>query len=696
MRRLRHLVLALALSFGAHFGVKAEEHIPTPNVEFNVTLAIADTSVAVGPQSWSTTYSNLNNGTAVEPGTPGIGQPGLIRNGTAPYPTLRLPGGVTAAYVYGKPDGVSQVKFRYAGDESEVGVLASDEEGMFAKIENLEFFKRTPQGEYGNVEVMLEGIGGQPLDPEAKPTIERVVVTTGIMSQGCVSIAVPEADVSSETIADAKVTTWPLLSNYMFDTRGGALRFENGTAAPGATAANWTLSYEYAFSVTGQGDWGVFKLDGPTFAVAPKGASLHVVVPPNSSWIGVNATRGPTFGELQIKEDVKIDGYAPQTVSTKDTAYGKDQLVWFRSLDPRVQYNLTLFPSLLNEKSAVGINSITFYSGLGDGEYPDPNAKNATGKDGVGKGDKSSDAETGTDSAPKKKKSNAGAIAGGVVGGVPGHTACLWPDGASSSHDQVELVHSTRVRRCIRASPATLALELAALYPYEPYEPWGTGSLRSESALAVNSGSDVGANTVTATGGAPIGGAKLERKASIKKRGGVPWPLVTRGSQKSKSSKGSHHTRGTHGTEKTERTDAARHGRERSDRRDTRETRDTGHSQPKSNSSCGSGRTDDTPNSSVPWGLQAQGDTLRTLSTLSTVSVPLSAVGVPSGQSGPAPWQDVPRATDAGSVTEEDLMDPPLYNPAWSERPRAQRARSQDPRAHRLQVRENSAHRHTN
>lgn len=420
MRRLRHLVLALALSVGAHFGVKAEEHIPTPNAEFNVTLAIADTSVAVGPQSWSTTYSNLNNGTAVEPGTPGIGQPGLIRNGTAPYPTLRLPGGVTAAYVYGKPDGVSQVKFRYAGDESEVGVLASDEEGMFAKIENLEFFKRTPQGEYGNVEVMLEGIGGQPLDPEAKPTIERVVVTTGIMSQGCVSIAVPEADVSSETIADAKVTTWPLLSNYMFDTRGGALRFENGTAAPGATAANWTLSYEYAFSVTGQGDWGVFKLDGPTFAVAPKGASLHVVVPPNSSWIGVNATRGPTFGELQIKEDVKIDGYAPQTVSTKDTAYGKDQLVWFRSLDPRVQYNLTLFPSLLNEKSAVGINSITFYSGLGDGEYPDPNAKNATGKDGVGKGDTSSDAETGTDSAPKKKKSNAGAIAGGVVGGVVG------------------------------------------------------------------------------------------------------------------------------------------------------------------------------------------------------------------------------------------------------------------------------------
>lgn len=57
-------------------------------------------------------------------------------------------------------------------------------------------------------------------------------------------------------------------------------------------------SYDYAFSITSQGDWGAFKLSGPTYAVAPKGASLHVVVPANTSWIGVNATRGPTFGEL--------------------------------------------------------------------------------------------------------------------------------------------------------------------------------------------------------------------------------------------------------------------------------------------------------------------------------------------------------------------------------------------------------------
>lgn len=186
MRRLRHLVLALAFTLGLDnsLGVRAAVHIPTPNVEFNITLAIADTSVDVGLPSWSTTYSNLNNGTAVEPGTPGIGQPGLIRNGSTPYPSLRLPGGVTAAYIYGKPEGVSRVKFRYADDETVVDVPASDEEGMFAKVEDLAWFKRTPEGEYANVEVILEGAAGEPLAPEARPTIERVVVTTGIMSQG--------------------------------------------------------------------------------------------------------------------------------------------------------------------------------------------------------------------------------------------------------------------------------------------------------------------------------------------------------------------------------------------------------------------------------------------------------------------------------------------------------------------------------
>lgn len=270
---------------------------------------------------------------------------------------------------------------------------------------------------------------------------------------------------------------------------------------------------------------------------------------------------------------------------------------------------------------------------------------------------------------------------------------------------------------------------------YEPYEPWGTGSLRSESALAVNSGSDVGANSVTATGGAPLGGANLERKASIKKRAGVPWPLVARGSLKSRSSKGSRNTRNTERTEKTdrsdrtdktERTEKGGVARERSDRRDTRDTRDTHQtrdtretgttrdSHQKSDSSCSSGGSPVTAtsgySSGMPWGLQAhgagaQGDTLRTLSTLSTVSVPLSAVGVPSGQAGPAPFQGDAHSLGHGhahspgpglmppadTVAEEDLMDPPP-NPA-----RAQRARSQDPRALRLHVRENSnSHRHTN
>lgn len=191
---------------------------------------------------------------------------------------------------------------------------------------------------------------------------------------------------------------------------------------------------------------------------------------------------------------------------------------------------------------------------------------------------------------------------------------------------------------------------------YEQYEPWGTGSLRSESALAVNSGSDVGVNTVTATGGAPVSGARLERKASIKKRAGVPWPLVTRGSNRS-------------GNSKTPKSTARGRDRAQPD------------SQQQSESNSSSERSGITTpvtaasgySMAVPWGLQAQG-----FGAGSTTSVPLSAVGLPSSGSGPAPWQDVPRALDAGSVTEEDLMDPPLYNPAWSVRPRAQNAHSEE------------------
>lgn len=191
MRRLGLLALAVCAARAASAAPASEpraaeasaEHLPTPNVEFNLTLALADT--APGEPQWSTTYSNLNNGTATEPGTPGLGQPGLVRNGSAPYPTLRLPGGVRAAYVFGKPEGVSRVKFRYAGDETEVDVPASNgENGLIAKIEDLEWFKRTPGGEYANVEVVLEGPGGEPLPADARPSIERVVVTTGIQSQG--------------------------------------------------------------------------------------------------------------------------------------------------------------------------------------------------------------------------------------------------------------------------------------------------------------------------------------------------------------------------------------------------------------------------------------------------------------------------------------------------------------------------------
>lgn len=179
MRRLRLLALALGV-----LTVRAEEHIPYPNVEFNITLPMPDTSAEVGVPEWATAYANTN-GTAGERGTPGVGPPSLVRNSTSGYPTIRLPGGLRAVYIYGKANGVGGIKFRYAGDETLVdGIAADGDGGLLAKIEDLEWFKRTPNGQYSNVDVVFQGQGGAPLPASAKPVIEQVVVTTGIQSQG--------------------------------------------------------------------------------------------------------------------------------------------------------------------------------------------------------------------------------------------------------------------------------------------------------------------------------------------------------------------------------------------------------------------------------------------------------------------------------------------------------------------------------
>lgn len=193
MRRLLVLALAALALPGPGRGARGAEHVPAPNVEFNLTLAVADTSAPGAPGTpggaaeWATAYDNTN-GTAGERGTPGAGWPALVRNGSAPYPSLRLPGGVRAAYLYGRPEGVARVLFRYAGEETGVDVdpaaAAAHKEEPFAAVTDLAWFRRTPEGEYSNVEVRLEGPGGGPVAAGARPALERVVVTTGIQSQG--------------------------------------------------------------------------------------------------------------------------------------------------------------------------------------------------------------------------------------------------------------------------------------------------------------------------------------------------------------------------------------------------------------------------------------------------------------------------------------------------------------------------------
>lgn len=148
----------------------------------------------------------------------------------------------------------------------------------------------------------------------------------------------------------------------------------------------------------------------------PAGRNAFVVVqaPANTSWVALNVTRGPGFGGLSITSEPKIDGYPPESPTTYEEHYVPDEMAWFRSLDPRVRYNISLAAQtdIDHPGLPVALNSITFYGGAA---AEDGAGATRPGGDGDGNG--------GGDGGDGGKKTNIGAIVGGVVGGVLGALA---------------------------------------------------------------------------------------------------------------------------------------------------------------------------------------------------------------------------------------------------------------------------------
>lgn len=147
-------------------------------------------------------------------------------------------------------------------------------------------------------------------------------------------------------------------------------------------------------------------------AISPQqglNAAVVVQVPANTSWVALNVTRGPSMGQILITSKPTIEGYFAETPTLYESHYVPDERLWFRSLDPRVQYNITLgaVTDIHHPGSRIALNCVTFYGGAAvDGSQSGTNV--TTSDDGGDKGNGGG------------KKPNIGAIAGGVVGGVVG------------------------------------------------------------------------------------------------------------------------------------------------------------------------------------------------------------------------------------------------------------------------------------
>lgn len=204
----------------------------------------------------------------------------------------------------------------------------------------------------------------------------------------------------SKSLDDVNVTTWRFVENDELSPRFTWRE----------TTGKWNTTLTYAGAL---GDETLRSLsqrvNGAISPAAGLSAYVVVPVPVNTSWVALNVTRGPDFDKVSITSKPTIEGYFAETPTTYESNYVPDEMLWFRSLDPRVQYNISIAAISDSDRpgSRIALNSVTFYGGAAvDGPVSDNN--DTSSDDGGAGGDNGG------------KKTNIGAIVGGVVGGVVG------------------------------------------------------------------------------------------------------------------------------------------------------------------------------------------------------------------------------------------------------------------------------------
>lgn len=100
------------------------------------------------------------------------------------------------------------------------------------------------------------------------------------------------------------------------------------------------------------------------FSTSENLAMVQVPIPANTSFVVVNGTMGPSYGQFGVVwEPVPAIGKSPASYWPYTHWDVPNALLYFQPLNPTVQYNMTI-GVVATEHQGVGLTSMTFYSGL--------------------------------------------------------------------------------------------------------------------------------------------------------------------------------------------------------------------------------------------------------------------------------------------------------------------------------------------
>lgn len=206
---------------------------------------------------------------------------------------------------------------------------------------------------------------------------------------------------TSQNLTSVNATTWRLLDG---DSLRSPFQYMSGNSDP------WLPTSAYAGNISDAQLSRLVAPAGTDGVVLPAGGQVVFHAPAYSSWVSLNATRGPGFGILDIRLSPSVPSSGRINLSGERYAAERS---WFATLNPSLNYTATLFAS----SGPVALHSVTSYdSGF---RLPEPEPESEPAKGGL----------------------NVGAVVGGVLGGsvaLAALCAVVWLLGRQAQRRRVQ------------------------------------------------------------------------------------------------------------------------------------------------------------------------------------------------------------------------------------------------------------------